>query len=60
MSKTFNKRLKSFLWRLGSFLVISALAWVSDNIGLLEVSPFITVVIALISGEVTKVLNSSK
>ena len=54
------KRIKSFLWRLGSYLVVAALAWISDNIGLLELSPMLTTVIALVLGEITKALNTPK
>lgn len=55
-----KNRLKSFAWRLGSYLVISGLAWISQNAGLLELSPMATTVIALMSGELTKYLNSNK
>lgn len=53
-----TKRIKSFFWRLGSYLAVSAVAWMSTNIGLLELSPMITAVLALVLGEITKALNS--
>lgn len=60
IDSAFVKRLKSFAWRLGSYLAVAALAWISDNIGLLELSPMFTTIIALVLGEVTKALNSPK
>lgn len=58
MQTQFSKRFMSFVWRLGSYLVIMGLAWISNNVGLLELSPFWTTIIALVSGEVTKYLNT--
>lgn len=52
------RRVKSFVWRLGSYLVIVGIAWISENVGLLELSPFATTVIALVCGELTKALRS--
>lgn len=54
----FINRLKSFTWRLGAYLVVAGLAWASDNAGMLELSPAVTTVIALVLGEVTKYLNT--
>ena len=54
----FSKRLKSFVWRLGAYLGVMGLAWISDNFGLLELSPFWTTIVALLGGEVTKWLNT--
>jgi len=47
-------RLKSFGWRFLSYIITMALAYLVDNIGLLEISPFYTTFIALILGEVSK------
>jgi hypothetical protein len=55
--KNFTKRLKSFAWRLGNYLVVMALAWISENIGLLELPPIYTAIIALVTAEITKQLN---
>lgn len=52
------KRIKSFLWRLASYLAVSALAFIAENAGLLELSPFVTTVIALVCGELTKALRA--
>jgi hypothetical protein len=48
------KRAKSFLWRLAAYLITAALAWLADNIGLLELHPAITTIIALGLGELSK------
>lgn len=53
-----KNRLKSFAWRLGAYIGVSALAWISNNLGLLELPGFLTVTIALIIGEITKYLNT--
>ncbi len=51
-------RLKSFAWRLGAYIVVAALAWVSNNIGLLGLPPYVVTIIALVVGEITKAVNS--
>jgi len=51
-------RLKSFAWRLGAYLGVAGLAWIADNIGLLELPPYIATIIALVIGEITKALNT--
>lgn len=57
MNDKLIKRLKSFAWRLGSYIVVAALAFISENIGLLELPPYLATIIALVCGEVTKALN---
>ena len=52
------KRVKSFAWRLGMAIVAFTFAWVSENIGLLELSPAMTGILALVLGEVSKALNT--
>lgn len=52
------KRAKSLGWRVGIFAVVSALAFVSDNIGLLDLNPTVVTLVSLTIGEVTKYLNS--
>lgn len=52
------KRLKSFAWRFGAWLVVASLAWVLKNIGLLELPPEVTAVISFGIGELTKYLNT--
>ena len=57
MNEDLKKRLLSFAWRLGAYVIVSALAFISDNLLSLGVSPAVVAVIALIIGEVTKHLN---
>ena len=58
MNTQFLKRLQSFGWRLGSYLLVAGLAWISNNIGLLELPAYATAIIALVCGEITKFLNT--
>lgn len=51
---------KSFAWRLGSFILVSAVAFLADNAGLFASDPKIIAIIALIAGEITKALNNTK
>jgi len=55
-----KNRLLSFAWRLGAYLVVASLTWMADNLGMLELPPHITTIIALILGEITKYLNTAK
>uniref|UniRef100_A0A6M3Y3K5 Holin n=1 Tax=viral metagenome TaxID=1070528 RepID=A0A6M3Y3K5_9ZZZZ len=54
MNEQFVKRLKSFGWRFVACVVAVALAWLADNIGLLQFNPAITAVLGLILGEASK------
>ncbi len=51
-------RFKSFSWRFVAYIVAIALAWLADNIGLLELNPFVTTIIGLALGELTKYWNA--
>ena len=53
-------RVKSFLWRFGSYVLVSVIGLVLDNLSLLELDPKIVTVVALVLGEVTKWLNTEK
>lgn len=53
-------RFKSFLWRLLGMAAAASLVFVSDNLNLLELPPYATVVIGLVIGEITKMLNTSR
>jgi hypothetical protein len=57
MNEQLKKRLKSFSWRLGGMVVVAVLAFVIDNATLLEIPPYLVVILGLILGEVTKYLN---
>jgi len=52
------KRAKSFLWRFGIALITFGLAWLTNNINLLEVNPLLASVIVLGLGEITKAWNN--
>lgn len=57
-------RIKSFLWRAGSFLAIGFLTWLTNDVanwGLsLEVQAVIIGFLGLVSGEVTKYFNVNR
>jgi hypothetical protein len=55
-----SKRFKSFLWRSGNIFAIGFLAFVSENIGLLELPPVVVVLVGLATAELTKYLNTPK
>lgn len=57
-SEAFIKRVKSFAWRAGMMTLAFFLAYVSENIGALELDPTVTMVLGLVLGEVSKALNS--
>lgn len=52
------KRLKSFTWRLGAYVAVSALALVVDMLGVMEVDPAIVAFVSLLCGEITKYINT--
>lgn len=54
----FIKRLKSFIWRFGVALITFGLAWLADNIGLLELPLWVTMGISYGINEVTKWWNN--
>ena len=58
MSEIFVSRLKSFAWRAGIALGTFTLAWLSENIGLLELPLWIQGFIALGLSEVSKWWNN--
>lgn len=52
-----RKRIESFLWRFSMAVLVFSAEWISANAGLLDLPPSVTLVIALIAGEVSKYLN---
>lgn len=54
----FIARLKSFAWRLGSYTLVSMVAFLGDNAGLFVTNPQLVALIALFCGELTKALNT--
>lgn len=53
-----SSRVWSFVWRAGAIGFVAALEWISSNLGVLELSPFVITVVGLALGEVTKALNN--
>lgn len=60
MNETLNKRLKSFLWRTGMMVLAATAAFMLDNLGLLGLSPQVTVLLGLMLGEISKWLNTPR
>ena len=58
MSETLKKRLLSFLWRLGAYVVVSAIGFTVNSLSEFGVPAEVIAVVALIAGEVTKYLNT--
>ena len=54
------KRLKSFAWRTGMMVLATLVAFLLENLSLLDLNPQVTVVMGLILGEVSKYLNTQK
>lgn len=51
------KRFKSFVWRLGMATLAFVATWTLANLELLELSPVVTMILALVLGEISKYLN---
>lgn len=60
MNEVLKSRLKSFAWRLGMMVAAAVVAFLMDNLQLLDLGPTITVVLGLVLGEVSKYLNTQK
>lgn len=52
-----NKNIKSFLYRLSALLVVTGINFTVENLTGLGVNESIVVVIGLVAGEITKVIN---
>ena len=52
------KRLKSFAWRAGAFVVVAGLSALVDILGIVKVDPLVITIVSLVAGEVTKYLNT--
>lgn len=59
MDEQFVKRLKSLLWRSGMMGLAVMVAFLTENIGFLELSPFATTMLGLVLGEVSKYINTN-
>ena len=58
MNETLKKRLLSFVWRLGVFLLVGGLGWIANNIGDLGLPDWLVTVVAMACRELTKYINS--
>lgn len=58
MNTQLVKRLKSFLWRLGAFLFVAAVGWLTQHLGDLQLPIWLQTTLALGLGELTKYLNN--
>ena len=58
MDNPISNRIKSFLWRFGAYLISIGLVWLIDNIASLQLSPFLTTLIGLGLGEISKYWNN--
>ena len=52
-------RFKSFAWRLGAYVVVSLIGFVVDNLGVLDLNPQFVTIIALVLGEITKLIQAN-
>jgi len=57
MNEQIIKRLKSLAWRTGSFVAIGGIAVLIDFSTELQIPELAVVILALVSGELTKYLN---
>ena len=55
-----KKRLLSLIWRTGGMVGIVGLEFITANMGLFDLPSFAVVVIGLVVGELTKILNTKK
>lgn len=53
-------RIKSFAWRAGVFVALMVLDFISQNLGLWDLSPTTIAFISFVISEITKALNSRK
>ena len=54
----FEKRLKSFIWRLGAYVIVSILGFIIANLGEINIPAYAITFVALFCGEITKYLNT--
>jgi hypothetical protein len=53
------KRIKSFLWRLCSVMLVAGLSWISQNITGFGLPDWAVAGVGLLIGEITKWINSN-
>ena len=57
MNQEFKKRVLSFIWRYGAFLVVSSLGFLLKQLGATELPQEAIILISYIIGEITKHIN---
>lgn len=57
MNEQFLKRLKSFGWRTLMMVLAFGVAFLLENLSLLELDPTLVTILGLVLGEVSKFLN---
>lgn len=55
----FKKRFFSFLWRTGWMVAASLIAFLTQSLGDFNLPPYITVVLGLVLGEISKWVNNA-
>lgn len=59
MNEEFKKRLLSFIWRLGAYVVATTLTFLVVNLADLQLPQWLNLMIGLAAGEITKWLNKT-
>jgi len=54
-----KKRFSSFLWRSGAVFAVGLLDFAAENLGLFNLPTSVVVLIGLVLGEITKLINSN-
>lgn len=60
MNQQFINRVKSLGWRAGMMGLAAIVAFILENINVLELTPVLTTMLGLVLGEVSKYLNTKK
>jgi len=58
MNEELKKRIKSFSWRLGMMGLVAIIGFLVENATLLNIPPYVIIVLGLVGGEVSKFINS--
>lgn len=58
MNAQFKKRLESFLWRTGMMVLAVFIAFILENLSLLELTPLSVTLVGLVLGELSKFINT--
>ena len=58
MNTQFETRLKSFAWRTGMMLIAFFVAFLIENLSLLNLDPMLVTITGLVLGEISKFVNN--